>query len=185
MQPEYPSANRPGTAIPAPVPLRIHPVPHPNAHVRQVGFPLDAAYVEQVWAGVIGPSSLLLLRRIPVLWHHQGQPATVALDELGQSLGLRPHIAHRSVQRLVRFGMAHWLPSGDLAVPTRVAPLSARQLRRVTSMTRQAHHQLLGAHLDRLARAPTASVPDLDARITARLDHLEHTRALPRPGLTR
>jgi hypothetical protein len=43
--------------------LAIHAVPHPNPKVRRVGFALDDPYVEQVWAGVIGPSALLVLRR--------------------------------------------------------------------------------------------------------------------------
>jgi hypothetical protein len=45
--------------------LAIHAVPHPNPKVRRVGFALDDPYVEQVWAGVIGPSALLALRRRP------------------------------------------------------------------------------------------------------------------------
>ena len=47
--------------------LAIHAVPHPNPKVQQVGFALDDPYVEQVWAGVIGPSAVLVLRRLPVL----------------------------------------------------------------------------------------------------------------------
>jgi hypothetical protein len=164
--------------------LRIHPVPHRLAEVRQVGFPLDAPYVEQIWASLTGPSPVLMLRRIPVLWR-QSQPATVQLSEFGRSLGLlHPKITYRNVNRLVRFGLARWLPSGDLAVPTRVAPLSARQLARVPPWTRQAHDQLLGAHLDRLARTPTGP-PAAASSITARLDQLEHRRATPDRGLTR
>lgn len=159
-------------------------MPHRLAEVHQVGFPLDAAYVEQVWSCFTGPSATLMLRRMPVLWSH-GQPATVQLSEFGRSLGLlRPTIAYRSVDRLARFGLARWLPSGDLAVATRVAPLSARQLDRVPSWTRQAHDQLLGAHLDRLARTPT-SPPAGAIPITARLDHLEHRPATPHRGLSR
>jgi hypothetical protein len=39
--------------------LAIHAVPHPNRRVQRVGFALDDRYLEQVWAGVIGPSALL------------------------------------------------------------------------------------------------------------------------------
>jgi hypothetical protein len=164
--------------------LRIHPVPHRLAEVRQVGFPLDDPYVEQVWSCFTGPSATLMLRRMPVLWSHD-QPATVQLSEFGRSLGLlRPTITYRSVDRLARFGLARWLPSGDLAVATRVAPLSARQLDRVPSWTRQAHDQLLGAHLDRLAASPTPTDRDL-TRINARLDQLEHRHATPHRGLSR
>jgi hypothetical protein len=60
--------------------LAIHAVPHRK--VRRVGFPLDDPYVEQVWAAVIGPSALLVLRRLPVLWLER-EPAVVDLRELG------------------------------------------------------------------------------------------------------
>jgi hypothetical protein len=155
--------------------LRIHPVPHPNAQVRQGGFPLDAAYVEQVWASVIGPSAALMLRRTAVLWDQQGHPATVDVIEFGRSLGLGPSATRRTIARLLQFGMARATSDG-LGVHTRVAPLSARQLSRVTPLTRQAHDHLLAAHLDRLARTPTGAAADPTDQITARLDHLERAR---------
>ena len=159
--------------------LRIHPVPHPTAQVRQVGFLLDAAYVEQVWASVIGPSATLMLRRVAVLWHQQGHPATVDAIEFGRSLGLGPPVTRRTIGRLLQFGMAR-VTSDGLGVHTRVAPLSARQLRRITPLTRQAHDRLLAAHLDRLARAA-----DPTERITVRLDHVERARAAADRGLAR
>jgi hypothetical protein len=72
--------------------LVIRAVPHPNPKVRRVGFTLDDPYVERVWAGIIGPSALLVLWRMPVLWRER-EPAPVDLRELGQSLGLRPSLA--------------------------------------------------------------------------------------------
>jgi hypothetical protein len=169
--------------------LRIHPVPHPNAQVRQVGFPLDAAYVEQVWASVIGPSATLMLRRTAVLWDQLGHPATVDVIEFGRSLGLGPPVTGRTFARLLQFGMAR-VTSDGLGVHTRVAPLSARQLLRVTPLTRQAHDRLLAAHLDRLARPPVGVAADPADRVTARLDHLERdrlerARAAVQRGLTR
>jgi hypothetical protein len=170
--------------------LAIHAVPHPNPKVRRVGFALDDPYVEQVWAGVIGPSALLVLWRLPVLWRER-EPALVDLRELGQSLGLGPSLARsgrtwRTIEPLVGFGMAHWVPGDELGVRTEVAPLSGRQLARVPEWTRQVHHRLLGTHLDRLTLAHTDRTLDPDrfldtARITARLDHLQHRR----PAITR
>jgi hypothetical protein len=169
--------------------LRIHPVPHPNGQVRQVGFPLDAAYVEQVWASVIGPSATLMLRRTAVLWDQQGHPATVDAIEFGRSLGLGPPATGRTIARLLQFGMAR-VTSDGLGVHTRVASLSARQLSRITPLTRQAHDRLLAAHLDRLARTPVSAAADPADRVTARLDHLERprlerARAAAQRGLTR
>jgi hypothetical protein len=142
--------------------LAIHAVPHPNPKVRRVGFALDDPYVEQVWAGVKGPSALLVLRRLPVLWHER-EPAVVDLRELGQSLGLGPSVARsgrtwRTIERLVGFGTAHWLPGDELGVRTEVVPLNARQLARLPEWTRQVHDRLLGTHLDRLT-SPTPTRP--------------------------
>jgi hypothetical protein len=105
------------------------PCPHPNPKVRRVGFTLDDPYVAQVWAGVIGPFALLALRRLPVLWRERG-PALIDLRELGQSLGLGPSLARRgrtwrTVERLVGFGMAHWLPGVALGVRTEVCRSAA------------------------------------------------------------
>jgi hypothetical protein len=154
--------------------------------VRRVGFTLHDPYVEQVWAGVIGPSALLVLRRLPVLWRER-EPAVVDLRELGQSLGQGPSIARtgrtrRTIERLVGFGMAHRLPGDELGVHTEVAPLTDRQLARVPGWTRQLHDRLLGMHLDRLALAHTDRTlgPDQSLDI-ARLDHLQHRR----PAITR
>jgi hypothetical protein len=164
--------------------LAIHTVPHANPKVRRVGFALDDPYVEQVWAGVIDPSALLVLRRLPVLWRGR-EPAVVDMHELGQSLGLGPSLAcsgrpWKTIGRLVGFGMAHWLPGDEFGVRTEVAPLSSRHLARVPKWTRRVHDRLLGTHLDRLALANTDRTLDT-ARITARLDHLQ----LRRPTITR
>src|SRR5262245_7698865 len=94
--------------------LAIHAVPHPNPKVRRVGFTLDDPNVEQVWAGVIGPSALLAPRGLPAFWRER-ELALVDLRELGQSLGLGPSVARsgrtwKTIERLVGFGMARWLP---------------------------------------------------------------------------
>jgi hypothetical protein len=82
--------------------------------------------------------------------------------------------------------MARWLPGDEVGVRTQVAPLSGRQLPRVPEWTRQVHDRLLGMHFDRLTLAQPDRTVDPDrsldtARITARLDHLQHRR----PAITR
>jgi hypothetical protein len=125
-----------------------------------------------------------------VLWRER-EPVLVDLRELGQFLGGGPSLARSgrmwpTIERLVGFGMAHWLPGDELGVRTEVAPLSGRQLARLPEWTRQVHDRLLGTHLDRLTLAHTDQTLDPDrsldtARITARLDHLQHRR----PAITR
>jgi hypothetical protein len=129
---------------------------------------------------------------LPMLWRKR-EPAVVGLRELGQSLGLGASLARsgrtwKTIERLVGFGMAHWLPGHELGVRTEVAPLSARQLARVPEWSRRVDGRLLGTHLDRLALGHTDRTLDPDrsldtARITARLDHLQHRRPAISRGL--
>ena len=90
--------------------VRLHPVPHPSAQVHRAGFGLDHPYIEQCWAPLLGPTSTLLLRRLPVLWHEH-EHVEIEIGELARSLGLGASTGrHGSLQhtldRLVRFRFA-------------------------------------------------------------------------------
>lgn len=165
--------------------IRLHGVPHPQPQVHQVGFPLDHAYVEQCWAPVIGPTSVLLLRRVPALWR-EGMPAEVDVAELAQSLGLgnstgRSGTMQHTLERLERFRFASFSGPDDLDVFTEAPPLSSRHLERLPAWTFKRHEHLLGVHLDELARLHSRS------DLTARLDRLSQPSAPapPSPAITR
>ena len=167
--------------------LAINAVPHPSPKVRQVGFDLDDPYVERCWAAVVGPTSVLLLRRLPVLWR-QAEPARVDPSELSLSLGLgdatSPHQRFwNTLERLTQFGLARHGPD-SLDVFTAVAPLSPRLLQRVPEWSRREHYRLLDQHLDKLATNPSPNGTGPAADITARLDRLERPLPadLPAPG---
>ena len=157
--------------------ITLNPVSHPDRRVRQVGFGLTDPYVEQCWSAVVGPSTTLLLRRLPELWREH-QPAQIEASELGRSLGLSPSMAKHSplaytLGRLVRFRFAR--PVGqqrdNLDVFVEVAPLMAHQLAKVPQWTRNAHDRLLDAHL-----AQFDGVSEHQAKIdaaTARLDRAQ------------
>jgi hypothetical protein len=158
--------------------LRFSPAHHPNPRVRRVGFELTDPYVEQCWAGVIGPSSTLLLRRMPVLWSER-VPAEILASDLGRSIGLGSGTAKTSrvavtLKRLAQFGLVH--PAGPAAdrhyeVFLEVSPLTPRQLARLPEWTRATHDRFLGTHLDGLAG--TTGHQAQVAQITARLDRLQ------------
>jgi len=160
--------------------LWFTPVDHPDPRVQRVGFDLDDPYVEQCWSAVIGPSSVLLLRRLPVLWVAE-VPARIATSELSQSIGLGAGVGERSrlantLDRVVRFGLAR--PATDstgLDVYRQVPPLSPRQVQRSSTWTRTTHERLFAAHLQDLAgRGDLAGTV---ASLRARMDRLENTRA--------
>lgn len=154
--------------------LHLEAAPHPLPAVRQAGFPLDHPYVEQCWAPVVGPTSVLLLRRLPLLWR-QSLTADVDPAELAASLGLghstgRNGPLHRTLDRLVRFRFASEVGPSTFEVFTEAPPLAARQLDRLPAWTRTRHESLLSTHLERLAELhrPTPQPTDL----TTRLDRL-------------
>jgi hypothetical protein len=136
--------------------LEVRPAAHPKLEVHRAGFPLDHPYLEQCWTPVLGPSSVLLLRRVPWLWR-ESAPAQVDVGELGAQLGLgrgngRHSPMSRTVERIVRFRFASWSEPGVLDVFTELPPLPERHLDRVPRWCVERHEQLLTAHLDALGR---------------------------------
>jgi hypothetical protein len=174
--------------------IDLHPVPHPVATVRRAGFPLDHPYLEHCWTPLIGPSSVLLLRRCAWLWR-EAAPARIPTEELAGQLGLGKGTGRNSpvwhtVERIVRFRFAAMASPGELHVYTEVPPVAARQLERLPAWCRNEHERLLGQHLDGLARsagqaaAPPGSPPPPHVRMAQRLDRLT-TEAVHPPKLSR
>lgn len=151
--------------------LTFSPIHHPDPQVARIGFDLDDPYVEQCWSAVVGPSAILLLRRMPHLWMEQS-PAEISAAELSRSLGLGPSAGPNSrlastLDRVVRFKLAQVGAGVDhLEVQVEVAPLHARQLARVPEWTRAAHDRLLAEHIEQLGPndAHRANVTELATR---------------------
>lgn len=135
--------------------LSFTPVDHPDARVQRIGFDLTDRYVEQCWSAVVGPSSTLLLRRLPVLWVTR-VPAEIGASDLSRSLGLGVGVGERSrltntLNRVVQYGLARPAANGSgLDVYRQVAPLSPRQLARVPEWTSDTHERLFGEHLEQI-----------------------------------
>ena len=166
--------------------LRFTPVDHPDDRVQRVGFDLTDPYVEQCWSAVVGPSSTLLLRRMPDLWA-VNSPREIQATELSRSLGLGRGVGERSrlmstMNRLVQYRLARPAPDGaGLEVFRQVSPLTPHQLDRVPQLTRDTHERLFGTHLEQIddLAQHQASV----ASITARLDRIQNSSGRPTNGL--
>lgn len=165
-----------------PVHLAIHPASHPRVDVHRAGFPLEHPYVEQCWTPVLGPSSVLLLRRVS-WWWRDSTPALLTTSDLGAQLGLgrgtgKHSPANRTADRIVRFGFGQWSGPSSLDVYTEVPPVPAKQLARLPQWCAE-RHELLSAHLAELSSPssePSPASPLLSAsnagRMITRLDHL-------------
>ena len=164
--------------------IRLHATPHPSVEVRKAGFPLDHPYLEQCWTPLLGPTSVVLLRRIPQLWREHGFTAEMSAGELAASIGLGRSTGRngpllRTFERISRFRFAESCGPGELNVFTEVPPVRDRQLERLPAWNLRRHEELLGTHLDHLAvghrQPPNPS--DVSARLAA-------MAAAPKPDRT-
>jgi hypothetical protein len=171
--------------------LEISALPHPNPRVRGAGFDLDHPYLEQCWAPLLGPSGVLLLRRMPSIWRER-EPAVMSTDELARSLGLGASRGthsriNRAIDRLVTARLATWTNPGErLGIYLQVPPVPTHRVDRLPEWSRRAHHRLLSEHLDSLVGEPSPSPPSgTIAALTARLDRLQRSSPTGVPALGR
>lgn len=144
----------------------------------RVGFPLEHPYVEQVWLSIVGPTSVLALRHLGRRLDAQPAGVTVDVVELSRSLGLqakdsvelgRNSQLGRTLERLVQFHFAAWLGDDRLSVHRKVPAVTSHRVERLPESVRSLHHELLGEHLDGLARPAATPAPTTAPSTAARL----------------
>ena len=113
--------------------------------VDPLGFDPRSVYVEQFWLGILGPSSVWMLRRVAAGFDVWPDGFELDLVETATCLGLastggRHSPFSRTLQRLISFGMAQPASFG-LAVRRKLPPLTQRQLTRLPESVRVAHHE--------------------------------------------
>lgn len=133
-----------------------------DALIEAVGYDARSAYAEAYWLGVVGPSTLLALRRLNAGLDDHPEGFQVPLTDLARELGLGHgsgrYPLFRTLSRLVCFGLAA-VHGEALAVRRSVPPLSRRHLARLP-LGLVERHQLETAGR---ARAATVQVTGLTA----------------------
>lgn len=147
---------------------------HPNAVIARLGFDLQHPYIEQCWGPVLGPASVMLLRRLPDVWRHT-EPARLNPRDLGQHIGLQGSATLHTLRRLERYGFVRADTTGEIDVFTTAGPVHADQLERLPPAGR-ANHQRMVAQQFATALDPNRPTPNL----AQRLDQLQNR---PRPHL--
>ena len=112
--------------------------------IDTLGHDPRSEYVERFWLPTLGPTSLLLLRRIA--GHLDRSPDGICLDvaELSQSLGLGAREGTsspllRSFDRLTQFDLACGTAPDAYAVRRNVPPVNRRHIRRLPGPLQSEH----------------------------------------------
>jgi hypothetical protein len=117
----------------APV-LRVEPWADPV--VEAVGHDPRSAYAHEFWLPIVGPSGLLVTRKLLERLEAAGGPCDVDTVELASSVGLGPGAGRNSritatLGRLAGFGLLHVGPAHDgtsaIVLRTAWAPLTRSQ----------------------------------------------------------
>lgn len=137
----------------------------------RVGFPLDHPYIERVYCSVLGPTSVLLLRRAGELFAEHPKGVAVDIVELSRSLGIgvradaddvgRHSPLRRTMDRLARFGMARWTSENRLGIHPKVPAVPKHQIARLAEPVQAEHHRLVTEHLAGLVARAEGRAPDL------------------------
>ena len=138
--------------VPQPAPEAVDTtliiLPWPDPVVDPVGYDPRSPYVEQFWLGVLGPTTVWLLRRLASGFDAYPDGFEIDIVETAAALGLAATASRngpfaRTVSRCVQFGMAHESGWG-LAVRRRLPPLSHRQTMKLPTVVQEAHRAWLG-----------------------------------------
>lgn len=138
--------------IPPPALEKLHITVWSDPVIDRMGHDPRSRYVERFWLGVMGPSTVLLLRHCAA--ELDGAPDGFDLDlvEVAGALGVghkggRNSPLARSLGRACRFGAARALTSDQLQVRRRIPPLTRNQVTRLPPRLQREHEQLLEAEL--------------------------------------
>jgi hypothetical protein len=120
--------------------------------------------VELFWLPVLGPSATLLFWRLQIYLFVAPDGCSVSLDALGRELGLGTSESKhaplpRAIARLVHFGLAKRLASGQLAVRCTVGPISEQQLSGLDKPLQMVEREVVSRGEREDDRDPPASGP--------------------------
>lgn len=153
----------------------LHVCPWPDDVIDHLGFDPRSAYVEDYWLGVLGPSTVWLLRRLAAGFDYCPEGFDLELAETARSLGLGDRSGRhspfvRAINRTIQFGLSQLSGSDTLSVRRRVPPLNRHHLSRLSPALQARHaawqdEQLqvpIGEQQLRRARQVALSLLELD-----------------------
>ncbi len=120
--------------------------------IDTLGHDPRSEYVERFWLPTLGPTTLLLLRRLATTFDRSPDSVTLDVADLSQSLGLGAREGgssplFRSIDRLIQFDLAVLLKPGHYAVRRSAPPVNRRHLHRLPLSLQREHEDWVDAQL--------------------------------------
>lgn len=134
--------NRPTDPSPTETASRLIVRPWWDPDLAVHGHDPRGAYAERFWLGVVGPSTLLLLRRLARGFESHPGGFAIDLGDTARALGLgtgtgRNSPIVRTVDRACAFGLARRRGDDTLEVRTHLPDLAPRQVARLPLSVRR------------------------------------------------
>ncbi len=120
--------------------------------IDTLGHDPRSEYVERFWLPTLGPTTLLLLRRLATTFDRSPDAVTLDSTELAQSLGLGARDGAsspllRSIDRLIQFDLALLMKPGHYAVRRNAPPVNRRHMHRLPLSLQREHEDWVDAQL--------------------------------------
>lgn len=133
--------------LPLPLDGSIMVRPWPDHYLAEHGHDVRSSYVELFWLGILGPSSMVLLRRLAAGLEHAPQGYRLPVVDTARSLGLAPPTTRnsafvRALYRCVIFRIVRFVDA-DLEIRRRLPTLHPAQLERLPVSLQAAHATLV------------------------------------------
>ncbi len=178
--------NPPGRRVEPTSPM-LEVIPLPDLVIDRVGFDPRSPYAERFWLGVLGPTSLLLMRHLAA--HFDLHPDGFELDRVraAHALGVGARSGRnspfvRAVARCGQFGLIQRPGPDVLSVRRRIPPLTRAQVDKLPDDLQRSHLRWQQAQLGR----PAAAGDELRARrVAATLLEVGETPSATRRHLER
>jgi len=119
-------------------------LPWCDPSVDATGYDPRSHYAETFWLPILGPSTLWLMRGLAQRFDTEPEGFTLDLCETSASLGIRSNggknnAFHRSIGRLVSFGMGRTIADYTIEVRRVMPILHAGQVRRLSPRLQRRH----------------------------------------------
>lgn len=130
--------------------------------VDEHGVDPRSSYVEDVWLGILGPSTVWLLRKVAAGLDAQPEGFPLDLAETAATLGLgglgRNGAFMRSIGRACQFGLARPMDGTTLAVRRHLPPATQGHLRRLPESVRLRHDEWMQRPSDAVDPKPAERI---------------------------